>query len=147
MKVLNITRTRRSCDIFFVLYSTKFKKNGDLVIFRRFASIFRPKSKGHTNVFYHFPKFVEDCRRFPNIFRSYVYLRFQSPVQSPVLALDYAMRHGVQESLWRSLMRGPLYGYHYSLLHSRVGSQELLIEYLGQRPINHFHPSRASGAS
>ena len=37
------------------------------------------------------------------------------------------MRHGVRESFERSLMRVPLYGYQYTLLHSRVGSQEPLI--------------------
>ena len=33
-------------------------------------------------------------------------------------------RLGLHEFLLRSLMRVLLYGYHYSLLHSRVGSQE-----------------------
>ena len=44
--------------------------------------------------------------------------------------------HGIHESLVieRSLMRVLFYGYHYSLLHSRVGSQEPLI-FLGSLDI------------
>ena len=69
LKVLNITRTRRSGDILFIVHSTKLKKNGDLVIFRRFANIFRRPSKGHTNIrmfftiFRSLPKIAEGFRR------------------------------------------------------------------------------------
>ena len=48
LKILNITRTRRSCDILCIVHSTKLKKDADSVIFRRFANIFRRLSKGHT---------------------------------------------------------------------------------------------------
>ena len=65
-----------------------------------------------------------------------IYMSIPGPTKHNLRTMFYTfqvalpvMRHGLHESLYRSLMRVLLYGYHYSLLHSQVGSREPLILY------------------